>query len=277
MKKTFVFVIKVFIAIQLAAQFEWVGDFGQSSRTSGFYKTSNNQFVITRDTEDDAGFSVVDSSGKQVFNYSDPYFLNPDPSGGEGRLRDVYDFIELTDSSYLFILEEAKYDCQGTGIADVSYRLLKYDENWDEIDLSVAVIPTVFSPRQWASPLPDGCFLLLSSENELQKRNAQGEMIWFMNLPGNVTIIRDFLTISGDTTIIVTRDNSYTLDGQGPIIETLPYGFDRVKSATGNGFYGSVDDPLLPLCRFDHHFFDTLFDCKGFAATSRYSLPNARP
>ncbi|MEO1261729.1 MAG: T9SS type A sorting domain-containing protein [Bacteroidota bacterium] len=249
MKKIFVFVITVFIAVQMAAQIEWVGDFGQSSRTSGFYKTSNNQFVITRDTEDDAGFSVVDSSGNLVFNYSDPYLFNPGQSGGEGRLNEIYDFVELADSSYLFILLEAEYDCQVTGYSDAFFKLLRFDKNWDEINLNVSTVSFLNASFElFLAPLPDGTFLLLSDfQGELQKRDALGELIWSEDLPYYFEAIKDFSIVSGDTTAIITYDSTFMLDGQGAIIRSYPYIFDRIKPTPDGNFYGTEDDSLFLL------------------------------
>ncbi len=248
MKKIFIFVIAFFTTFTLTAQFEWVGDFGQSSRTSGFYKTSNNQFIITRDTDDDAGFSVVDSSGDLIFNYSDPYLYNPGPSGKVGRLDEIFDFVELADSSYLFILLEYEYDCQGTGYADGFSRLLRFDRNWDEIDLSVPTISLFFSSVRFLAPLPDGTFLMLfSGSKEMQKRDPQGELIWSKNLPFYLEGIEDFLVVSGDTTVLATYENTYMLDGQGNVIETYGLIFDHIKPAPGGNFYGSLDDSLFLL------------------------------
>ena len=253
MKKIFILIAVFLTTFTLTAQFEWVGDFGQSSETSGFYKTSNNQFIITRDAEDDAGFSVVDSSGNLIFNYSDPFNFNPNPPDWVvGQIRQIYDFVELADSSYLFILYITEDGCSPFNFNDENYyQLLKFDKNWNEINLSISTLPVFYGlgiPEYLMAPLPDGGFLLLSEGwVELQRRNGEGELIWEKDPPDQSDGILDFLTLSGDTTVILTYHTTYLLDGQGNVIESYQYVFDKIKPAPDGNFYGILDDTLFLL------------------------------
>ncbi|MEO1262448.1 MAG: T9SS type A sorting domain-containing protein [Bacteroidota bacterium] len=247
MKKIVILLVTACTVLSLTAQVEWVGDHGAWSRTSGFYKTKNGQFIIAREANDDFGFSVVDSTGNLIFSYSDPYDFNPNPlSGGQAEILEMLDFTELVDSSYLFIYAELV--CYPNDF-DINYIMLRFDRNWDPINLDVSVIPVIYSyDMQFLAPLPDGGFLVLSDQSdELQKRDALGGLLWSRDLPDHVTILSDFLTVSGDTTVIATRDSTYVLDGQGDIIGTHPQGFDKVMLASGGNLYAHNDDSLFLL------------------------------
>ncbi len=253
MKKILILFIAFFTTFTMDAQIEWVGDFGFSSRTNGLYKTQNNQFVVARVGQDDSGFSVLDSTGNLIFNYSDPYHLNPDPVEGQGHVRRIEDFIEMADSTYLFIFTEEF--CGLPNNYNAHYRLIKFDQNWNELDINDPIFevpPNTGFGYHFLAPLPDSTFIWLSYQfpfTEFQRRDRNGNIILSKILPYHLQgSIRDFLPLSGDTTALISWDSVHFINGQGDFVHSFKSPtFDNVKQASNGNYYGQKDDTVFVL------------------------------
>lgn len=251
MKKAFILLIAIFATFTLTAQIEWVGDFGLSSETRELYKTKNNQFIVIRIGQDDSGFSVLDSTGNLIFNYSDPYNLNPDSVDGQGHIHSVYDFIEMADSTYLFILFEKLCDYSNTN--GRRFRFIKFDNDWNELVMNEPIIQysgTNWGP-QFLSPLPDNTFYRIFPFILLiEKRDCNGNVIWSKQLPDHLQgSVKDLLPMSGDTTVLVSwADSIYLMDNQGEFIHSFRSPtFDNIKKASNGNYYGQKADTIFVL------------------------------
>ena len=131
--------------------------------------------------------------------------------------------MELVDSTYFFILDQSELKCNDFSNVSSFYRFLKFDSDWNEIELWLPNIPDIFSVNKAMVSLPDGGFLVFSYDGDLEKRDAQGELIWAKTIPLQYSGVRDFQTISGDTTVIATFDNIFILDGEGTVLTCLLY------------------------------------------------------
>ena len=250
MKKTIAFLAFSFTALSIYGQFEWIGDFGFSSSTRDVYRTRNNQYIVVRDAEDQAGFTVFDSSWAIVFNYTDPFTLNHPNGGGQGR-QEILDIMEMPDTSIIFIARN--YNCVVPYESYHDYQLIHFDTQWGELTLEEDPFFT-FPTHDWfGAPLSNGDFVLFSEESEMQGRDAQGKVLWQEFPSFYFTEIHDFISIPGDTLIAATDFGTMILDRNGILLTSFDdHIFHQVKSApNGTLAAQSVDSLVLFTTQFE--------------------------